>query len=102
MGAFLTRQAIQCFLVSGNGVVDHLVRQKWSRILLVPLTFRHKRFGVVANILLVEAVLFAPGLPVIGRPEAGAVRGQYLVNQHDFTRCIQSKLEFCISNDDAA
>ena len=56
----------------------------------------------VAGELFVEGRLTMTRLVAFCRPEAGAVRCEHLVADHEIALVIETELEFCISNDDAS
>ena len=67
-----------------------------ARIGLVP----PGRLAVVADVLLVEAVLCAAGLVRVAGPEAGGVGGQRLVAEDEIARGVQTELELRVGDDD--
>ena len=56
----------------------------------------------VAGELFVEGRLTVAWLIAFCRPEAGAVRCEHLVADHEIALVVETELEFCIGNDDAS
>lgn len=56
----------------------------------------------VAGELLVKGGLSMSGLIAVGRPEAGAVRGQHFITQNNIAVLVQTEFEFGVGDDDAA
>src|SRR6185312_14382918 len=84
--------------VFAAGLLDHVRRQLRRRRGLVPALLA----GPVTDELLVEGGRRLAGLVAVGGPEAGGVRGQHLVAEHDLGTGVAAELELGVGEDDPA
>ncbi len=100
-------QAIAGFAIAVEGAGDDVVGEGWGRWLFGPCACLHEFKEVIADELLVETVLVAAGLVLIGGPVAGGVGGEDFVNEDDFVSRFAmiiegvAELELGVGEDDA-
>src|SRR3954467_15501755 len=95
----LARDPLVRLAIERARALDHVVGQRGRRRRLVPAGAR----GPVAHVLLVERGLRAARRVAVGGPEAGGVRRQYFVADHDPARFgVAPELELGVGEDDAA
>src|SRR5579885_1612533 len=92
------RQPGQGFAILLTGAGDDLRRQLRSRRLLVPV----ESLEIVTHELLVEARRAGAGAVRVGRPEAGGIGRERLIDQDERAALIDTELELGVGNDDAA
>src|SRR3989442_7358314 len=93
-------QAVR-FQVPPTGRLDHLRGQRRRRCVAVPFPLLLQAREIVAQWVLVEARLALPGLITVGRPEAGRVGREDLVDHGQPVVGCRAELEFRGRDDDA-